>query len=64
MEIPEALAAEVESADNQHAADIGIEWATRQAAELLSAGVPYLHFYIMSTSRHVSRVVKDLRKMA
>ncbi len=64
MEIPEALAAEIESAGNAHAADIGIEWATRQATDLLSAGVPYLHFYIMSTSQHVSKVVRAVRETA
>ncbi|MBO6574933.1 MAG: methylenetetrahydrofolate reductase [NAD(P)H] [Rhodothermales bacterium] len=64
MEIPESLAAEVESADPSQTAEIGVEWATRQAAELLDRGVPYLHFYIMSTSRHVSQVVRQLRKLA
>ncbi|MFT5141710.1 MAG: methylenetetrahydrofolate reductase (NADPH) [Rhodothermales bacterium] len=64
MEIPEALAAEVESADDSDASSIGIEWATRQASELLGAGVPYLHFYIMSTAGHVSKVVRSIRKTA
>ena len=64
MEIPEALAAEIESARDDQTAAIGVEWATRQAAELLDSGVPYLHFYIMSTARHVSDVVRALRKLA
>ena len=64
MEIPESLAAEVESADDRHTADIGIEWAVRQSQELLEAGIPYLHFYIMSTPKHVSQVVRKLRKLA
>lgn len=64
-EIPEALAAEVENAsDDAMATEIGIEWATRQADALMSAGVPGIHFYIMSTAEHVTRVVEPLRKMA
>jgi methylenetetrahydrofolate reductase (NADH) len=64
VEVPEALAAEIEAAPGDQVTDIGIEWAYRQASELLGAGVPYLHFYIMSTSRHVSAVVRNLRKTA
>ncbi len=63
-EIPEALAAEVEAARPEHVADIGVEWARQQSEELLEAGVPGLHFYIMSTAAHVRRVVEPLRKMA
>jgi len=63
-EIPEALAAEVEAAKDEQVADIGVEWARQQAEELMSAGVPGLHFYIMSTAEHVCRVVAPLRKLA
>ena len=62
-EIPEALAAEVEEAKDEHVADVGIEWARRQAEGLLDAGVPGIHFYIMSTARHVVRVAEPLRKL-
>jgi methylenetetrahydrofolate reductase (NADPH) len=64
IEIPEALAAEVEAAKPEHVPEIGIEWARRQAEELLEAGVPCLHFYIMLRADHVRRVVEALRKMA
>ena len=62
-EIPEALAAEVEEARDEHVADVGVEWARRQAEELLDAGVPGIHFYIMSTVRHVVRVAEPLRRL-
>ena len=62
-EIPEALAAEVEEARDEHVADVGIEWARRQAEELLEAGAPGIHFYIMSTARHVVKIAEPLRKM-
>lgn len=64
VSIPEALAAEVEAAQPEHSTDIGVEWAIRQCEELLAAGVPCVHFYIMSTARVVRRVVEPLRKMA
>jgi methylenetetrahydrofolate reductase (NADPH) len=64
IEIPEALAAEVEAAKDEHIPEIGVEWATRQADELMSAGVPGVHFYIMQTAAPVVRVVDALRKLA
>lgn len=62
-EIPESLAAEVEAAKPEHVPDVGVEWARKQAEELLAAGVPGIHFYIMSTARHVVKVAEPLRKM-
>ena len=64
VSIPEALAAEAEEAMPDNVADVGVEWAIRQCEELLSAGVPCVHFYIMSTADVVRRVVEPLRKMA
>ena len=64
LEIPESLAAEVEEAKDEHVPDIGVEWAIQQSEGLLNLGVPGLHYYIMSTSKHVTRVVEALRKMA
>lgn len=63
-EIPESLAAEVESSPDDRVADVGVEWARQQAEELLSLGVPGIHFYIMASAKHVTRVVEPLRKMA
>ncbi len=60
-EIPEALADQVRSVGtNQEAAEVGIAWAADQTEELLNAGVPGIHFYIMSTANHVVRVLKSL----
>ncbi|GIV60999.1 methylenetetrahydrofolate reductase [NAD(P)H] [Rhodocaloribacter litoris] len=64
VEVPEALAAEVEAARDEQVPEIGIEWALRQCEELLNAQVPCIHFYIMQTAAHVKRVVGALRKMA
>ena len=64
VDIPEALAAEVEAARDDQVAAVGMEWATRQCMELLDAGVPYLHFYIMQTTEHARQVIRALRKAA
>jgi len=60
VEIPEALAAEVEASDDAHVPDIGIEWARQQSEDLLAMGAPGIHFYIMSNPAHVQRVVQPL----
>lgn len=64
VNVPEALAAEVESADDEDVPNIGIDWAIMQSEELMSADVPCIHFYIMSNPQHVIQVVEPLRKMA
>lgn len=63
-EIPEELVAEIEAAKPEHVEDIGVEWAVKQSEELMEAGVPSIHFYIMQNARVVSRVVEELRAMA
>jgi len=64
VELPEALAAEVEAAKPEHTVDIGVDWAIAQCEELFEAGVPCIHFYIMQRAQVVRRVVEPLRKMA
>ncbi len=64
VEVPEELAAEIEAAPDAMVPEIGAAWAVGQCEELMDAGVPCIHFYIMQTARHVKRVVEALRKMA
>ncbi len=64
LEIPEALAAEVEAARPEHVVDIGVEWALRQVEELMNSDLPCVHFYIIQSADVVKRVVKACRKMA
>ncbi len=59
-EIPSELADEVEAARPEQALDIGVEWAARQTRELLEAGAPAVHFYVMQGSKPVSRVLNRL----
>lgn len=63
-EIPEELAAEVDAADPEDVERIGVEWAIRQTKELMDAGVPCIHFYIMSSADTVKKVVEPIHEMA
>jgi methylenetetrahydrofolate reductase (NADPH) len=48
-------------ADNDEAAtQIGIDYATRQCAELLAAGVPGLHIYTLNKARSATQILKNL----
>lgn len=64
LQIPEELASEIAAAKDHEVPEIGIRWATKQCDELLSRGFSNLHFYIIQTPNHVSKVVKSLRKKA
>ena len=57
--LPEALADEV-TASPEHAAEIGRRWALEQVTELVSHGVPCVHFYVMSDAREVVRLIRAL----
>ncbi len=64
VNIPESLSAEIEAADKNSVKDVGVEFTLKQSEELLAAGVPALHYYIMQKADTVSRVVEPLLKMA
>jgi methylenetetrahydrofolate reductase (NADPH) len=59
-EIPPALADEMLAAPDDKSSEIGIEWAIEQTRELLEAGVPSVHFYVMQSSRLVNSVLAKL----
>jgi methylenetetrahydrofolate reductase (NADPH) len=60
VDIPNEFTQEMMAASPEHYQEIGINWARKQAEELLNAGVPALHFYIMQNSKHVTRLMKKL----
>jgi len=61
LEIPEALASEVNKCSNNAAIkQVGIDWAVEQGKELIQAGVPALHFYTMSKSDSVHAIASKL----
>lgn len=62
VEIPAALADAVEAVPDAEVLEIGVAWARRQADELLSRGVPSLHFYVMQSAAAVRRLLAEVRK--
>jgi methylenetetrahydrofolate reductase (NADPH) len=61
--IPAKLQAELEAAgdDDDHAEEVGIRQCVAQATELLRCGVPGIHFYVLNKSRHMRRIMTQLR---
>jgi methylenetetrahydrofolate reductase (NADPH) len=45
----------------EHVVEIGINWAIKQTEELMSFGVPGVHFYIMNDTQSVVKVVKKFK---
>ena len=60
VDIPNDFASEMMEADPEHYLEIGVNWAKKQAEELLNQNVPALHFYIMQNSKPVSMLMKKL----
>lgn len=61
LSIPDALADEI-SADEKNAEQIGIDWAKQQCLELMDAGVPGIHFYIMGSPDPALEVIGYLNR--
>lgn len=59
LTIPETLSDEVE-ARPERVREIGIEWTRKQCEELLTRGVPGLHFYVMTNPTAAIEVLNEL----
>ncbi|HEX2254039.1 MAG TPA: methylenetetrahydrofolate reductase [Thermoanaerobaculia bacterium] len=60
VEIPPALADEVEAAEPERVVEVGVEWALAQTRELLAGGAPAVHFYVMHNSAAINRLMGQL----
>jgi methylenetetrahydrofolate reductase (NADPH) len=62
--VPTALAAALERAgdDPQAGLALGVEYGTRQCAELLRAGAPGIHFYTLNQSPATRAIFENLRR--
>jgi methylenetetrahydrofolate reductase (NADPH) len=63
-QVPAALRTALERVrdDEQAAMAVGVEWATRQCAELLRAGAPGIHFYTLNRSPATRAIFESLRR--
>jgi methylenetetrahydrofolate reductase (NADPH) len=61
--IPSDLEAELAKVENdpEGALQLGIDYATRQCAELVSGGAPGLHFYCLNESHSVEAILRNLK---
>jgi methylenetetrahydrofolate reductase (NADPH) len=59
IDLPNELVSAVQKCktDNE-AREVGIEWAIMQSKELLSEGVPGIHYYTLGRSDNIARIVK------
>jgi len=60
VDIPAELSDEVLAAEGDEVMEVGVRWAERQSQELLEHGVPALHFYVMQSSKAVTRLLDRL----
>jgi methylenetetrahydrofolate reductase (NADPH) len=61
VDVPQALAQEIRAAEPDHVVEIGVRWALAQSIQLLEAGVPSLHFYVMQNTRPFVALMERLR---
>jgi methylenetetrahydrofolate reductase (NADPH) len=50
----------INAKDEVSAREVGIEWVTMQAKELIQKGVPCLHFYTMGKSESVKSIAQAI----
>jgi len=60
VSLPKELSDEAAAAKPGHVTDVGVEWAARQTEDLLSRGVPTVHFYVMQNAKAVGKVLERL----
>ncbi len=61
LDLPETLIHEVEKCkNNKEVRQVGVEWAIQQSKELVSAGVPVVHFYSMGKSDNIKEIASKV----
>lgn len=57
IDIPEELVKEIQKCkSNEEAFQMGIEWTTHQSKELISFGVPVLHYFTVGVSENIRQI--------
>ena len=61
VDLPSELASQLSRCtDNNAAKQVGIEWCTEQARDLIAHGVPSIHFYSHNATESVRQVAKNI----
>ena len=61
LDLPEDLISEVEKCKNNNdVRKVGVEWAIEQSKELISNGVPVVHFYSMGKSDNIKAIASSV----
>lgn len=61
VDLPDALIGEVlKCKDNDTVSQVGIEWCINQSKELVSKGVPVLHYYSMGKSLNIKKIASEI----
>jgi methylenetetrahydrofolate reductase (NADPH) len=61
IDFPEDLGNELDICkSDDEVRDVGIEWTINQAKELISSGVPVVHFYTMGRSKAVKKIAEKI----
>jgi methylenetetrahydrofolate reductase (NADPH) len=59
IDIPEALVREVQKCKtNEEAFRVGVEWGIQQSRELISFGVPVLHYFTVGVSENIRQIAE------
>ena len=61
ISIPDELKEEAKNNIN-HIEEIGTKWAIRQSEELIDAGVPVIHYYLMNDTSCMLNILNYLHK--
>ena len=56
----ELIMAVVKCKDNKQVREVGIEWCINQSKELISKGVPFLHYYSMGKSDNIKAIASEI----
>lgn len=62
VNIPDEFVDKMLNAPEHEQQEIGIQWALKQSIELLDAGVPCLHYYIMQNTTPIVKLLQELKK--
>ncbi|CAL2091957.1 methylenetetrahydrofolate reductase [NAD(P)H] [Tenacibaculum sp. 190524A05c] len=61
VDLPDDLImAVVNCKNNQQVREVGVEWCINQSKELITKGVPFLHYYSMGKSDNIKNIAKEI----